>query len=188
MLGKLMLPESRFVENIVYRQVAAKITRSVEKMAKVERGIMRKYLARPIMDYRSMDELRELAEPIHAEINKHMNSSFYNNHANKDAYLHLLKLRESNEEWTIAFDTTIDITTIHDKDFNIIMANKAFYDAYNIDEKQLNKRKYNELFYGADNPSDNCILARCVVSLKPECEEGLHYKIKRYTWYVHTSS
>ena len=112
MLGKLMLPESRFVEDVVYKQIAAKITHSVEKMAKVERGIMRKYLARPIMDYRSMDELRELTESIHAEINKHMNSSLYNNHANKDVHLQLLKLRESNEEWTIAFDATTDIITI----------------------------------------------------------------------------
>ena len=108
--------ESGFVEDIVYKQITAKITRSVEKMAKVERCIMRKYLAYPIMDCRSMDELRELAEPIYAEINKHMSSSLYNTHANKDAHLHLLKLRESYEEWAIAFDATTDITTIHDKD------------------------------------------------------------------------
>jgi len=121
-----------------------------------------------------MDELRELEELIHSEINKHRESSAYNIRAIKDDDLHLLKLKGSNEEWAITFDAITDITTIHDKDFNIIRANKAFYDAYHIDEKQLNKKKYYEIFNGTDKPLHNSILARCAASLKPECEEENH--------------
>ncbi len=151
--------------------ISTKITGFMEKTTKEERRIIRKYLAHPIMDYRSMDELRELGELIHLEINKHREASMYSIHSIKDDDLHLLKLRGSNEEWTLTFDATADITTIHDKNFNIIRANKAFYDAYNIDEKQLNKKKYYEIFYGADKPLHNCILTKCAASLKPECEE-----------------
>jgi PAS domain S-box-containing protein len=154
--------------------ISTGITSSIEKTTVVERRVIRKNLAHPIMDYRSMVELKELVDLIHSEINKHRESSAYNIRAIKDDNLHFLKLRGSNEEWTITFDAITDITTIHDKDFNIIRANKAFYEAYNIDEKQLNKKKYYEIFYGTDKPLHNCILTRCAASLKPECEEEKH--------------
>ena len=124
------------------------------------------------MDYRSMDELSELGELICSEINKHREASVYSVHSNKEEDLHFLKLKESSEEWTTTFDATTDVTTIHDKDLNIIRANKAFYDEYNIDKKQLNKKNRFERYFDAES---NCVLTRCAVSLKPECEECCHY-------------
>ena len=41
--------------------------------------------------------------------------------------------------------------------------------------KQLNKKKYYEIFNGTDKPLHNCLLARCATSLKPECEEENHH-------------
>ncbi len=58
------------MEDVVCKQIVAQVTHSEEKIAKVESGIMRKYLTYPLKDYRSMDELRELAESTPAEINK----------------------------------------------------------------------------------------------------------------------
>ncbi len=153
---------------------STRVASSVEKTTKVARNIAKRDLENPIKDYRSMAELIELGESINSATNKHRESSVYNIHSVKDDYLHLLKLKGSNEEWTITFDAITDITTIHDKDFNIIRANKAFYDAYNIDEKQLNKKKYYEIFSGLDKSLHNSILAKCVTSLKPECEEETH--------------
>ncbi len=160
---------------IVAFLISTKLSRTMEKTAKVERDLMKKYLARPMMDYRSMDEVRELGELINSELNKHRKASVYNIHSIKDDYLHLLKLKESNEEWTIAFDAVIDSTTIHDTKYNIIRANKAFCDAYNIDKKQLTEEKYYGMFCGTDKPLHNSILAKCAVSLKPECEEEYHH-------------
>jgi len=80
-----------------------------------------------------MDELRELGELIHSEINKFRESSVFSIHSIKDDDLHILKLKRSNEKWAITFDAITDSTAIHDKNFNIIRANKAFYDAYNIE-------------------------------------------------------
>lgn len=149
---------------------------SIEKTTEVERRVIRKHLAHPIMDYRSMVELKELVDLINSALNEQREASLYSIHSIKDNYLSLLKLKGSNDEWTIIFNATTDITTIHDKDkdFEIIRANKAFYDAYNIDKKQLNKKKSYEIFYGADKPLHNCILARCAASLKLECEEESH--------------
>jgi PAS domain S-box-containing protein len=155
--------------------ISTGVTSSIEKTTEATRNFARRDIENPVLDYRSMDELKELVGLIHSEINKHKESSVYNIHAIKDDDLHLLKLRGSNEEWTVAFDAITDITTIHDKDFNIIRANNAFYDAYNIDEKQLNKKKYYEIFNGTDKPLHNCLLARCATSLKPECEEENHH-------------
>ncbi len=154
--------------------ISTGITSSIEKITQVERRATRKYLAHPIMDYRSMDELKELVDLINSAMNKHREASLYNIHSFKDDGLSLLKLKGSNEEWAITFDAITDITTIHDKDLRIIRANKAFYEAYNIDKKQLNKKKYYEIFYGTDKPLHNSILARCADSLKPECEEEKH--------------
>ena len=148
------------------------VANTIEKTTAATRNIVRHDIETPIMDYRSMDELSELGELIRAEINKHREASVYSVHSNNDEGLNFLKLKGSNEEWTTTFDATADVTTIHDKDLNIIRANKAFYDEYNIDKKQLNKREYFENYFGDES---NCILTRCAVSLKPECEEGSHY-------------
>ncbi len=154
--------------------ISTGVTSSIEKTTQVERRVTRKYLAHPIMDYRSMEELKELVDLINSAMNQHREASLYSIHSIKDDALSLLKLKGSNEEWAITFDAITDITTIHDKDLKIIRANKAFYEAYNIDENQLNKKKYYEIFYGTDKPLHNSILARCAASLKPECEEEKH--------------
>jgi len=148
------------------------VASTIEKTTAATRNIVRHDIEAPIMDYRNMDELSELGELIQSEINKHREASVYSVHSNKDEGLNLLKLNGSNEEWATIFDATTDVTTIHDRDFNIIRANKAFYDEYNIDKKQLNKGEYFEKYFGDES---NCILTRCAVSLKPECEEGSHY-------------
>ena len=132
--------------------ISTGVTSSIEKTTEVTRNVARRDLENPVLDYRSMDELKELVDLIHSEINKHKESSVYNIHAIKDDDLHLLKLKGSNEEWTVTFDAITDITTIHDKDFNIIRANKAFYDAYNIDEKQLNNKNTMRYLMALINP------------------------------------
>jgi len=154
--------------------ISTKITGSIDKTTGLTRKIARRDLENPIMDYKSMDELQKLGELINSAMNKHREASVCDIRSIKNDDFSLLKLKGSNEDWTIAFDATTDITTIHDKEFNIIRANKAFYDEYNIDEKQLNNKKYYEIFYGPDKPLNICILTRCAASLKSECEEENH--------------
>ncbi len=154
--------------------ISKRVANSIKKTADMTRNIARRDLAHPVMDYRSIDELKKLVGLIRSAIDKHREANLYNIHSIKDDELHLLKSNAINDEWAITFDAITDITTIHDKDFNIIRANKAFYDAYNIDDKTLNRKKYHEIFYGTDNPLHNCTLSRCATSLKPECEEEHH--------------
>lgn len=148
------------------------VANTIEKSTAATRNIVRHDIAAPIMDYRSMVEFSKLGELISAEINKHREASVYSVHSNNDESHNFLKLKGSNEEWTTTFDATADVITIHDKDLNIIRANKAFYDEYNIDNKQLKKRKHFEGYFGTES---NCLLTRCAASLKPECEEACHF-------------
>ena len=50
------------------------VTSSIEKTTEVTRRIARRDLENPVLDYRSMDELKELVDLIHSEINKHRES------------------------------------------------------------------------------------------------------------------
>ena len=165
--------------------ISTKITGSIDKTTGLTRKIARRDLENPIMNYKSMDELQKLGELINSAMNKHREASVCDIRSIKNDDFSLLKLKGSNEDWTIAFDATTDITTIHDKEFNIIRANKAFYDTYNIDEKQLNNKKYYEIFYGTDKPLNICILTRCAASLKSECEEENHPIRTKYILYLH---
>ncbi len=85
------------------------------------------------------------------------------------------EIRKSRDEWVNTFDAITDIITIHDKDFRIIRANKAFYEKFNdgmvqLSEKKCDKKCY-EIFHGTDKPWPDCPLERSNKSLQPESEE-----------------
>ncbi|GAX61393.1 signal transduction histidine kinase [Candidatus Scalindua japonica] len=151
--------------------ISNKITGSLEKTTDVARRIARSDLESPIMGYRSMNDLKKLGELINSELHKHRQASSYDIRSIKNDDLFLFKIKRSSEEWTITFDATPDIITIHDKNYKIVRANKAFYDAFNIDEKQLYDKKCSEIFRCTDTALHKCSLVKCARSLKPEYEE-----------------
>ena len=125
----------------------------------------------PIMIGKGKDELKDLGESINLAMNKSKKLDMFSIHSVGKEELTLLRLKKSRDEWVNTFDAITDITTIHDEDFKIIRANKAFLEKFNVDKKQLNGKKYYEIFHGTDKPWPNCPLAKCKTSLKPECEE-----------------
>ncbi|GAX60228.1 signal transduction histidine kinase [Candidatus Scalindua japonica] len=147
------------------------VTASLAKATEVTRRIARDDLAGPIMDYKSMDNIKKLGTLINSELNKHLKASSYNIRSIKNDDMPLFKLKRSSEEWTITFDAIPDIITIHDKNSKIVRANKAFYEEFNIDEKHLYDKKCSEIFRCTDKALHHCSITKCMRNLKPVYEE-----------------
>jgi PAS domain S-box-containing protein len=60
-------------------------------------------------------------------------------------------------DWENTFNTITDMITIHDKDFNIIRANRAAVEKldFNITEKE--REKCFKIFHGKNSPPDGCL-------------------------------
>ncbi len=125
----------------------------------------------PIVIDKDKDKLKDLGESINLAMNKSRELDTFSVHSIGKEEMTLLRLRKSRDEWVNTFDAITDITTIHDEDFRIVRANKAFLEKFNVDKKQLNTKKCYEIFHSTDKPWSNCLLEKCKESLKPECEE-----------------
>ncbi len=150
---------------------STKITGSIEKTTEASRRIAKHDLENPIMNYKSVEDLKKLGEQINLEMNKHRKVSIYNIRSINNDEQSLFNLKRSSEDWTITFDAMPDIITIHNKNSKIVRANKAFYEAFNIDEKHLYGKKCSEIFHCSSTALHNCSIVKCARSLKSEYEE-----------------
>lgn len=125
----------------------------------------------PIIIDKDRDKLKDLGESINVAMNKSKELDTFSVHSVGKEELTLLRLRTSRDEWANTFDAITDITTIHDEDFRIVRANKAFLEKFNVDKKQLNGKECYEIFHCIGKPCHKCPLAKCKESLEPECEE-----------------
>ena len=81
------------------------------------------------------------------------------NHINKQTN----EIMQSKQEWEKTFEAIPDIVTIHDKDFNIIKANKAAKEVLKLPSQMLNKpAKCYEYYHAKDAPLDGCISCECM--------------------------
>lgn len=62
----------------------------------------------------------------------------------------------SQQMWRDTFDGIGDLISIHDRDFNIIKANRAFAEYFGLDPKNVINRKCYELFHKGDSAVMNC--------------------------------
>lgn len=76
--------------------------------------------------------------------------------ASKNIESHQVELRQSKEEWEETFNTIRDAITIHDKDFNIIRANKGAEALLGLPVHKLTGQKCYSLYHGTDRPPDWC--------------------------------
>jgi PAS domain S-box-containing protein len=75
-------------------------------------------------------------------------------------------LREVHE-WEDIFDNITDMVTIHDKDFNIIRANKAAQEKLGELFSENSDAKCYEYYHGKGQPSDTCPSCECLITGKP---------------------
>jgi signal transduction histidine kinase len=75
----------------------------------------------------------------------------------------LVSLKELN----CIFNAMTDLITIHDKDFNIIYANKAAIERLEIHPSALSTAKCYKYYHNSENPPDLCPSCECLKTMKP---------------------
>ncbi|MBI5409627.1 MAG: response regulator [Nitrospirae bacterium] len=79
------------------------------------------------------------------------------------------RLIKAEQEWEDTFNTITDMITIHDKDFNIIMANKAAQKILGLPE--AGEAKCFRFYHGVGAPPDGCPSCKCLKTEKPAAFE-----------------
>jgi PAS domain S-box-containing protein len=75
---------------------------------------------------------------------------------------------QSRQDWEETFHTITDMITIHDKDFNIIYANKAAVDTLQLPSLEGNSvHKCFKFYHGTKCPPDGCPSCNCLTTGKP---------------------
>jgi diguanylate cyclase (GGDEF)-like protein/PAS domain S-box-containing protein len=81
------------------------------------------------------------------------------------------KLQLADKDWEDTFNSITDLISIHDKDYNIVKANRAVCERFRLANNELTGKKCYEIFHGTDEPWDNCPLTKVKESLKPAVSE-----------------
>ena len=77
------------------------------------------------------------------------------------------QILQSKLDWEDTFNTITDMITIHDKEFNIIRANKTAIETLNIDLLENTTAKCYKIFHGKNSAPDNCLSCKCYETKKP---------------------
>jgi diguanylate cyclase (GGDEF)-like protein/PAS domain S-box-containing protein len=65
-------------------------------------------------------------------------------------------LRESEAEWRRTFDSVPDLISLHDRDFRILRANKAFESYFSLPSEKIIGQYCYELFHCRKEPTEEC--------------------------------
>ncbi len=75
---------------------------------------------------------------------------------------------QSRQDWEDTFNKIPDMITIHDKDFNIIMANKTAKETLNMHSMEfMNSSKCYKYYHGSTTPPDGCPSCDCMKTAEP---------------------
>ncbi|HHT9150889.1 MAG TPA: ATP-binding protein [Candidatus Wujingus californicus] len=82
-------------------------------------------------------------------------------------------IENSKNDWENTFDAIDDLISIHDTDFNVIRANKAVANKFNMDIRDIIGKKCYKIFHGTDEPLKTCpdsktLNTKCVYSVEIE--------------------
>jgi PAS domain S-box-containing protein len=84
-------------------------------------------------------------------------------------------------EWEDTFDSITDMITIHDRDFNIVRANKAAQEILGLPSLEVSKAiKCYAYYHGKDSPPRNCLSCTCLQSGQPISFEMFEPHLNRY--------
>ncbi len=81
------------------------------------------------------------------------------------------KVSEGGKEWEATFDAIPDLISIHDLDFRIKKANRAFYEKFGIDKKDVIYRRCYEIFHDKTNPWKSCPFTKTLETGKTSIQE-----------------
>jgi PAS domain S-box-containing protein len=87
---------------------------------------------------------------------------------------------QSDREWEDLFDTITDMITIHDRDFNIVKANRAAQKILDLPFLQKAGAKCFKYYHGADTPPEGCPSCNCLETGEPASFEVYEPHLKKY--------
>jgi len=90
------------------------------------------------------------------------------------------KIRQAYKEWEYTFDSISDPISIHDEEFRVIRANRAFAETLGMKDKEFLGKKCYELIHGSQGPWPNCPHRQCMLCKKTVTEEFLEPRLGRY--------
>jgi transcriptional regulator with PAS, ATPase and Fis domain len=89
-------------------------------------------------------------------------------------------IRQSIYSWEETFNNITDMITIHDKDFNIIHANKAAEDILELPLLKSDKAKCYEHYHGESKPPEGCPSCMCLDTKKPVAFEKFEPHLNKF--------
>ncbi|MBI5098052.1 MAG: PAS domain-containing protein [Nitrospirae bacterium] len=81
------------------------------------------------------------------------------------------KLFQITHDWEETFNSITDMVTVHDKDFNIIHANKAAEKILNLPILDITPQKCYRFYHGTDRPPEGCPSCDCLNTGLPSTTE-----------------
>ncbi len=89
------------------------------------------------------------------------------------------KVSHAKTEWQETFDSITDMISIHDKDFNILRANRAFAESFGLHPRDVIHRKCYDVVHGTDAPVVNCPHLTTCTEMRPVWEEVIDPKTNK---------
>jgi PAS domain-containing protein len=163
--------------------VSISVTRNINKLRKAATRIGKGYLNTDI-DVKSHDEIGQLARTF-----KKMTDDLKSTIISRDRLAEEINQRrkaenqfvQSRQDWEDTFNTITDMITIHDRDFNIIRANKAAKEMLKLPESEVSKvLKCYTYYHGKDCPPEGCPSCDSMKTGKPSTFEFFEPHLNKY--------
>ncbi len=87
---------------------------------------------------------------------------------------------QNQQDWEDVFNTITDMITVHDKDFNIIRANKAAEKILKLPLLADMKAKCFSFYHGTESPPLGCPSCQCLQTVKPCTSEVFEPHLNRF--------
>ncbi len=124
-----------------------------------------------------MNDSKKTKEQLLKELEemRRLVSDMENNHFRTDELIF-----QSVHSWEDTFNNITDMITVHDKDFNIIHANKAAEKILGLPFIQVTKGKCYEHYHGESAPPKGCPSCECLVTEKPVAFERFEPHLNKF--------
>lgn len=101
---------------------------------------------------------------------------------NTETYLRLSeeRLRQASREWEDTFNSISDPISIHDEEFRIVKANRAFEKVVGMESNEFIGKKCHEVIHKSETPWLNCPHKQCISCGKPVTREFLEQGLGKY--------
>ncbi len=119
---------------------------------------------------KTKEELLQELEPMSLRVYE-----LENRHKNADELI-----LQSILNWEDTFNNITDMITIHDKDFNIIFANKSAEKMLQLPLLNISKNKCYKYYHGKESPPEGCPSCACLKTNEPVTFEIYEPHLKRY--------